>query len=332
MEAARRACSAVLSMVTHGTVQYSLFRLQKYSRMQEQEPDGVKEEPSAEHTSQVGCGPSTRTVVHASQRWGHVSVQPLWCRVATVTNEDAPNTHLSVEWGPFTRTITSGLASTKDGDPSANKSYTVLVGCKLTKESLNLSSNTWHPKYEGGDVQRPARAQFTFKAIYQGSRVGFRCRHPEMQIDKAGPVGTQACSRRFQLHFISAEEATSFLQCIQVGGPLMQHECPCIPAAEPISSPSPPRQAHLPVDDSRPPLPGPSRESKLECDHEWKSTRSSHRWRPNTPQTAHRTARAYRRDPSVQPIHAPRYCTRLHTRFCPEDLDSASGVFIELTK
>lgn len=206
-------------MVTRGAVQYSLFRLQKYSRMQAHDLCGTKEEPNAGYVPQNGHGPCTCKTASKSERWGHVSVQPLWCRVVTITNEgEAPSTYLSVEWCPFTPTIPSGLTSVQDGNLSAYKSYTVLVGCSLTKESLNLSSNTWHPKSEREDIQRTTKAQFTFKATYQGSRVGFRCRQSDTPIGAVCPDGTQECYRRFQLHFLSTEEATAFLQRIQVGG------------------------------------------------------------------------------------------------------------------
>lgn len=134
-----------VGMVTRGAAQYALFRLRKYSRMQRCDAVAGDEpgcsaphvDASTRHDARTACAvpsmsPPLRTppqdAASPGAGWGHVSVQPLWCRVTQDGTPDGARRMLvSVEWHVTSREPEAPRATPPPGSPSGGTDRVVLV-------------------------------------------------------------------------------------------------------------------------------------------------------------------------------------------------------------
>lgn len=205
-------------MVTNGKTEYSLFRLYRYSRFYQVNT----EVDEGNLVSVKRLGSSDRSCARASsphwlEQWGHVSVQPLWCRVTTETNQTGiSRTWLTVEWYPESSGITKEDSNKSNHNAQTASKGIILVRLSFIQETVDFNALTWLPKGPQGSPQRPLETQFSLKATYQGHRVGFRCRRHDLETDVVRLRLTQDPWYRFQLQFMNPEEAQTFVQRIQV--------------------------------------------------------------------------------------------------------------------
>lgn len=174
-------------MVTNGATRYNLFQLYKYSRLQRpgtQDDEGMKEMiyPADDPTR-------ARTSSQSRAQWGHISLQPLWCRITTeeLRGKDI-HTTLTVEWKPVFPVDSKALTVQRENGSSLGEAI-VLVCHMLRQELWDLSTQSWLPKLPRTSSSPPriTQTEFALKATFQGNRVGFRCRKPSPE---AGEVPT----------------------------------------------------------------------------------------------------------------------------------------------
>ncbi|WFD31446.1 hypothetical protein MSPP1_002481 [Malassezia sp. CBS 17886] len=204
-----------------GALAYTDYPLQRYSR---RTVDAMRACDREETRGGDGRHGAAR-----GDGWEHVSLQPLWCRVETVTCGCRGETlrmyaTVEVEGGPLCSTDQHGIRDTPAAAHAATcRHHTQQSGAPpaptLRLESLDFAAYAW-----SGGAARAARggctdvspSSFELQATYHGDRIAFRRR-----AHGGGP------SRRFQLQFLSDADACAFREQIE----------PWLRTAAPISYP-----------------------------------------------------------------------------------------------
>ena len=223
-----------VGMVTRGAAQYALFRLRKYSRMQDTDVmvgDGLESsaprtETGTRHDARTACpSPSMsaplRTPPQAAASpgpcWGHVSVQPLWCRVTQDGTPDGAHRMLvSVEWHATSRDDLCEAPSVTPppSSPSRGTDRVVLVRVPPYPGIARFVGSfvvVDRPSF-GPHCSDPIHRQGHLRGRPSGLPLSQGARGPRRSMSRTA----HQSPHRFQLQFASAAEAQSFVQMIQV--------------------------------------------------------------------------------------------------------------------